>query len=358
MRMNVRLFRAFPDPFRKSMEIYADQLLRGIRPLLQNHETIDDCLPSDVRLKGSARYWDQYVRYQWLSRSFQGDVNHIIDHGYGHLVYTLPAHKTVVTFHDSTVNTLSGMAYSTRLSVQYSFTAMRKAARIITDSHVSRRDFLSLVNYPENHVEVVYPGIDPAFQPLQDREELKRRLSLPGTYILHVGHTLPYMNVEKVLMALECLVKRHGIDAHLVKVGDAFTRGHEALLDRLDLKGRVIHLGKIPLKDLIAIYNCADALLYPVLYAGFGLPPLEAMACGIPVVCSDRGALPEIVGDAAIMTDPEDHQQIAAHVAVLLADSSVREAYRAKGLRQAQKYSWDNTARQVLAIYRQVHESA
>jgi glycosyltransferase involved in cell wall biosynthesis len=95
-----------------------------------------------------------------------------------------------------------------------------------------------------------------------------------------------------------------------------------------------------------------------VLYAGFGLSPLEAMACGTPVVCSNRGSLPEIVGDAAIMTDPEDHRQMAAHVAALLTDGALRDAYRAKWLQQARRYSWDETARKILAIYREVHESA
>jgi len=354
--MRVCLFRAFPDPFRTSMQIYAEQLLKGIRPLLQEDEQIEDCLPTNVHLKGFARYWDQYVRYQWLSRSYQGDVNHVIDHGYGHLLHTLPPHKSIVTFHDSTVNTLSGVAYTTRLSVRHSFAAIRKAARIITVSDTSRQDFLNLVNYPEKRVEVVYHGVDHAFQIIQGRDELRRSNSLPDRYILHVGHNLSYMNVEKVFLALECLVRRHGINTQLIKVGDQFTPRQERLIDTLGLRNRVVHRGKVPLKDLVVIYNCADVLLYPVLYAGFGLPPLEAMACGTPVVCSDRGSLPEVVGDAAITTDAEDHEQMAAHVARLLTDGALREACRSKGLLRAQRYSWDETARAMLAIYREVHE--
>ncbi len=337
------------------MQIYADQLLNGIRPLLQEHEEIVDCLPTKIHLKPKvARYWDQYVRYQRFSKTSAGDVNHVIDHGYGHLLLSLPAHNTVVTFHDSMVTKVKGVAFSTRLSLRYSLTAIRKAAMVIADSWTSREDFLNLVDYPEEKVKVVYLGIDPSFHMVQDRDALKRRYQLPGKYILHIGHTLNYTNLERVFLALGCLVRQYGVDVQLIKVGDPFSAGQERLLDKLDLRTRVLHLGKVPFRDLPTIYNCADVLLYPVLYAGFGWPPLEAMACGTPVVSSNRGSLPEILGDAAILTDPEDHQQMAAHVAALLTDGTLREAYRVKGFQQAQRYRWDKTAREVLAIYRQI----
>ena len=357
--MRICLFRAFPDPFRKSMEIYANQLLNRIRLLLDEGEQIVDCIPPRVRLKrGYARYWDQYVRYQMFSKSASGDVNHVIDHGYGHLLHSLPSEKSVVTFHDSTVTKVASIAYTTRLSLRYSLTAIRKAARVIADSEISRRDFLELVDYPEERVVVIYPGIDDSFQMAEDREDLRRRYKLPDRYVLHVGHTLSYMNVERVILAFDHLVKQLGVDVKLVKVGDKFTEEQEAMIDKLALRERVRHCGQVPFAVLPAIYNCAEVLVYPVLYTGFGLPPLEAMACGTPVVCSDRGSLPEIVGDAAIMTDPEDHRRMAAHVAALLTDDAVRDAYRAKGLQQTRRYSWDETARKILKIYREVYEAA
>lgn len=341
------------------MEIYANQLLKGVRSLLHEHEKIVDCLPANVRLQPRyARYWDQYVRYQRFSRVFKGDVNHIIDHGYGHLVRSLPAHRTVVTFHDATVTKVETVSRSTRLSLRYSLMAIRKAAMVIAVSQHSRRDFLNLVVYPEDRVKVVYSGIDPSFQVMPDREALKRRYNLPDKYILNVGHTLSYANLERVFLVLDCLVRGYGMDIYLVRVGDRFTSEQDMLLDKLNLRERVVQLGKLPLRDLPAIYNCAEVLLFPVLYAGFGFPPLEAMACGTPVVCSNRGSLPEIVGDAAIMTDPEDHQQMAAQIAALLTDGGLRDAYRAKGLQQARRYSWDETARNILKIYREVYEGA
>ncbi|HEY7160937.1 MAG TPA: glycosyltransferase, partial [Acidobacteriota bacterium] len=204
--MRVVLFRAFPDSFRKSMQIYADQLLKRIRPLLQNEEQLEDWLPSRVRLNGNFRYWDQYVRYQWLSRGVQGDVNHVIDHGYGHLLHSICKEKSIVTFHDSVVNKLNDISWRTRFSVQYSFLALRKAARIITDSKISRNDFLNLINFPEEKIHVIHPGVDSVFRILPDRGLLRNQYNLPSHYILHVGNNLPYMNVDGVLLTLQHLV--------------------------------------------------------------------------------------------------------------------------------------------------------
>jgi glycosyltransferase involved in cell wall biosynthesis len=353
--MKVVLFRAFPDSFRKSMQIYADQLLKRIRPLLQSEEQLEDWLPSKIRLNGNFRYWDQYVRYQWLSRGVQGDVNHVIDHGYGHLLHSLCKEKSIVTFHDSVVNKLDEISWRTRFSVQYSFLALRKAARIITDSNISRNDFLSLVNFPEEKVQVIYPGVDPVFQILQDRDRLRKLYNLPSNYILHVGNNLPYMNVDGLLKSLHHLVK-NDVDVSLVRVGECLSAEQEKFLENADLKSRVMQLGLIPLDDLVAIYNCADVLIYPALYAGFGLPPLEAMACGTPVICSNRGSLPEIAGDAALMIDPEEPANIAEAAARLLTDSKLQEMYRARGLTQAKLYSWDKTAAEVLSVYRNVYQ--
>jgi glycosyltransferase involved in cell wall biosynthesis len=353
--MKVVLFRAFPDSFRKSMQIYADQLLKRIRPLLQSEEELEDWLPENIRLNGNFRYWDQYVRYQWLSRAVQGDVNHVIDHGYGHLLHSLCKQKSIVTFHDSVVNKLSQISWRTRFSVQYSFLALRKAARIITDSKISRNDFLNLVHFPEDKVHVIYPGVDSAFRILPDQAQLRQLYNLPSRYILHVGNNLPYMNVDGVLLTFKELVKR-GLDISLVRVGDRFTKKQEAFVENANLKNRVVQLGSIDLENLVAVYNCADALIYPALYAGFGLPPLEAMACGTPVICSNRGSLSEIAGDVALMVDPENQANMAESTAQLLADRNLQDTYRAKGLQHAKIYSWDKTASEVLSIYRSVYQ--
>jgi glycosyltransferase involved in cell wall biosynthesis len=352
--MRICLFRAFPDPYRKSMQIYANQLQSRLAPLLGSGEEVVGCLPPNVRLQPRLqRYWDQYLRYQRYVRRCHGDVNHIIDHSYGHLVRSLPYQSAVVTFHDSTVTKVKGVAVTTRASLRYSLHAMRRAARIVTDSENSRNDLLELIDYPQQQTRVVYPGIDPAFRPLADRERHRAALGLPDRYMLHVGHSLPYMNVEQVLRVLGRVVDR-GLDLNLVKVGTPFTDGQSELIEQLGVGDRIKHLGRVSFEDLPAVYNCAAILLYPVYYAGFGLPPLEAIACGIPVVCSDRGSLPEVLGDAALFASPDETQEMAEHVARLLTDGTMVETYRLRGLERSRRYSWDHTARSMLEVYREV----
>jgi glycosyltransferase involved in cell wall biosynthesis len=336
------------------MRVYGDQISNSISPLLRPGEEIVDCLPENVRLRPKwKRYWDQYVRYQRFAAEHHGDVNHIIDHGYGHLVRSLPPNTAVVTFHDATVARLNGTALTTRASLRYSLAAMRRAARIVTVSQVSRCDLLRLIDYPEHRLRVIYSGIDPAFRVMEDRERLRATHGLPSRYLLHVGHCLPYMNVEHVLRSLRILLDG-GNSVVLVKVGDQFTGSQARLIDSLGLCEQVRHMGRVPLAQLPVLYNCAEVLLYPVHYAGFGFPPLEAMACGVPVVCSDRGALPEVLGDAALMADPANASDIADKVAQLLAGGPLCETYRVRGLARAKRYCWVNTAREMLGLYREV----
>ena len=350
--MTVALFRAFPDPFRKSMAIYADQLARGLRARLGGRGAVREVALDGARLApGWARYWDQYVRYQRLAGAIDADVCHVLDHGYGHLAYRLRPERTVVTFHDAVVTRVPGVGWRTRLSLRYSLGAIRRVARVIADSQSARDDFLVHTQYPAQRVSVVYPGVDPTFQPPADREADRRALGFDRPTVLHVGHTLAYMNLPRIIGAFDRLVRRHGVDARLVKAGD-LSADQRALVDRLGLSDRVVTLGRVPFADLPRVYGAADVLLYAPLYAGFGLPPLEAMACGTPVVCSDRGSLPEVAGDAASFADPEDEDAIAAQVAGVLTDASAAAACRGRGLARAARFSWDRTVDGVLAVYR------
>lgn len=354
-RLTFCLFRAFPDPFRTSMQMYADRLIAGIRPLLLEHEEITDRSLDGVRVEPKlARFWDQYVRYQSFCKRFPGDVNHVVDPGYGHLVSSLPFGRSLVTFHDLTVVKIPSTPLRTRLSLRYSLRAIRRAALVIADSRTARDDFLSVVDFPPERVRVIHLGVDRQFRVLPNREEAWQQHGLPSRYILNVGHTLPYANVDAAIHVLHLLVKKHGIDIQLVKVGMDLTANHKSLVCRLGLEDRIQYRGAVPFGELPVLYNCAEALLYPVLYAGFGWPPLEAMACGTPVVCSNRGAVPEIAGDSAMLVDPEDHEAMASQVARMLTDRAHRQSCVARGLDWVRRYDWDETARQVLALYREV----
>jgi len=352
--MTVALFRAFPDAFRRSMTLYADELARGLRARLAGDGRVDEIeLPAPRLAPPWARYWDQYVRYQRLAGRCRADVFHILDHAYGHLVRNLPEERTVVTFHDAVVTTLKGIGWRTRFSQRYSLSGIVRAARVIADSHDARRDFLALARYPPERVHVVHPGVGPSFRPLEDRQAVRRELGFARPVVLHVGHTLPYMNVARVISAFARLVRDLGIDAQLVKVG-ALSPALRAHVARLGLDDRVVELGAVPAATLPRVYGAADVLVYAPLHAGFGLPPLEAMACGTPVVCSTAGALPEVVGDAALMADPEDEAALAEATARLLTDGALVEDFRVRGQQRAARYTWETASRELLDIYRDV----
>lgn len=353
--MRVRLFRPFPDPYRISMDIYADRLRREIKPLLAPGEEIRMCgLPGARPQAGLVRYWRQYVSYRRYARRAAGDVNHVIDHGFAHLVGSLPPERTVVTFHDAVVVRAGGIRPTTRAAFRYSLRALTRAAFVVADSETSRADLLALVDYPPERVKVIYPGVDASFQPGGDRQCLRRRYGLGGVAVLHVGHTQPYMNVEAVLRVCARLASCHRLDCRLVKVGGTLTPAQWKLASRLGIDRRILQMGRVPLATLRDLYRAADVLLYPARYAGFGLPPLEAMASGLPVVCSNRGALPEVVGPAALMADPEDDEAIAEATLRLITDAPLRDTQVARGLARAQAFRWDRTAAEMLAVYRQV----
>ncbi len=352
--MTITLFQPFPDPYRRSMQVYGDELRRGLEAVAGHAHVVRQCALPNARLAPPwARYWDQYVAYQRYARGAAADINHILDHGYGHLAYALPPERTVVTFHDAIVVKVPGASWRTRLSLRYSLGAVRRAARVIAVSKVSRDDFLSLVDYPAERVAVVYEGVAPTFQPAADRARTRADLGFARPTILHVGHTQAYMNLPRVLAAVARLV-RGGFDVELARVGGPLTPDQRALAARLGLEGRVRELGFVPAERLPAVYGAADVLLYVPLYAGFGLPPLEAMACATPVVCGNRGSLPEVAGDAAILVDPTDEGAIADAVARLLTDERRRDAHVARGLRHAARFTWEATARGVLRVYEEV----
>lgn len=359
------LYKAFPDQYRQSMRIYADHLLEGLRSAMSPAEEVTAYLPIQAALKSRLdRHWAQYVEYQLRAHFVQRDINHVIDHSFGHLIYSLDARRTVVTFHDATVfkaadGTIRGneVSKNTILSLRYSLAATQKAAAVIAVSETSRQDFIRLTAGDPERVHVVYPGVDSSFHVLEDREALKARYALTGQYIIHVGHSLFYMNVEGVLRTLHHLVFRLNVDVKLLKVGTAFTDAQNKLVSDLRLQDRIVFLGRVAIEDLPGVYNCADVLLYPVLYAGFGFPPLEAMASGLPVVTSNRGSLPEVVGDAGILIDPDDHEAMAKSIESILKNPQLGSRLREAGLKRSRLFTWQKTAKETLEIYRKVYQA-
>ncbi len=353
--MNVVLFRPFKDSYRLSMARYADAIEQRVRPWLSASDSLTSLeLPNAHLVPWRRRYLDQYVRYGRFARVHAGDVNHVTDHGYGHLVRALPPHRTIVTFHDAVPLKVPGASWRTRLSLRHSLRAMRQAAAIVCVSEAGRRDLHDVMDVPDDRVHVIPWGIDEMFRPPADREDVRRRLRLSGLTVLMVGHTQAYMNVDRMLRAFAMLVKRQGVDATLVKIGLPFTLAQQKLIMDLELNEHVSMVGRVDSVDLPAYYQAADVLLYAPLFAGFGLPPLEAFACGTPVVASNRGAIPEVVGDAALCVDALDEAALAAALADVLTERVLRRRLIEAGFARAGRFVWTDSARRLVALYRTV----
>lgn len=351
--MNVTLFRAFRDPYRTSMTLYADALERRVADFLAPEDHIRSVELPGQRLDGWRRYWDQYVRYQSFASTAATEVNHIVDHGYGHLTTALPRGRAIVTFHDAVVLRVPGVSWRTQQSFAHSLRRMRHAAAVVCVSETARRDLLGLMDMPHERVHVVPWGVDEAFRP-GDRLQARRRLGLSGDVVLAVGHTQGYMNIDRLIRAFGQLVAQHGANATLVKVGLPLTPDQMRLVSELDLGDRVRQVGRVPFADLPSYYHAADVLLYVPLLAGFGLPPLEAMACGTPVVASRRGAIPEVMGDAGVLVEAEDDTAMAEAIADLLSNPQLRRRMTERGFERAAQFEWTRAAQSMASLYRAV----
>src|SRR5207247_8189136 len=195
-------------------------------------------------------------------------------------------------------------------------------------------------------------------RPLEQHECValaSKRYGLPPGYILSLGTREPGKNRLTLLQAMSRLVNT-GRDLHLAVVGQQGWRSdeEEAAVEALGLIGRVHFTGYVPQADLSALYNAASVFVFPSLHEGFGLPALEAMACGTPVVTSDRSSLPEVVGEAALLVDPLDTGALAAAITRLFADEGLARELRERGLARARLFSWEKTARAVQAVLAEV----
>jgi glycosyltransferase involved in cell wall biosynthesis len=235
---------------------------------------------------------------------------------------------------------------------------MKRARRIISVSEQTRRDLQRLVDIDPARVDVVYPGLNYPFSPDDSRRApFRERFGLPSTpIILHVGHTGFYKNIEGCLRVLAVL-RRGGLDATFVRVGRRLTAAQLELSERLGVRESVRELGMLSPDDLADAYRAADVLLFPSLYEGFGWPPLEAMASGLPVVTSRSGSLDEVVADAALTAEPEDVDRLTDHVAAVLTDTQLGGKLRRLGIGRASVFDWRATASRVAGIYREVVES-
>ncbi|GAB4559213.1 MAG: glycosyltransferase family 1 protein [Anaerolineae bacterium] len=236
--------------------------------------------------------------------------------------------------------------------------ALRTATRVIAISQATKDDLIRRLGISPDRIDVVPLAADPAFCPAPSTAitTVRERLALPRDYVLYVGSNKPHKNLVTLVRAWARLYEedQHG-GCQLVIAGPWDPRYPEARDEAASLLERaaIRFLGPVPEPDLPALYSGATAFVFPSLYEGFGLPVLEAMSCGTPVVCADRSSLREVAADAAILVDPTDVATIARGIATVLHDGELRVRLREAGLRRAREFNWQETARQTIETYRQ-----
>jgi glycosyltransferase involved in cell wall biosynthesis len=270
--------------------------------------------------------------------------------------------QSVVTIHDC-IHLMFPQYLPNRAALAYARTsiamAARRASRVITVSESSKRDILRFVDAPPEKIDVIYNAYDERFA-VEPREEdvvrVRERFQLTDEFVLYAGNVKPHKNLERLIQAFD-LVRRRGLDhLKLVVIGDEVSK-YAALrraVHRHQLHKYVRFLGYLPEETLAVMYRLAAVFVFPSLYEGFGLPPLEAMASGTPVVTSNVSSLPEVAGDAARLVDPYDPEAIADGIHTVLTDEAARRSLRLKGLERARQFSWETSVRRVRDIYAEV----
>jgi glycosyltransferase involved in cell wall biosynthesis len=235
----------------------------------------------------------------------------------------------------------------------------RVAKGVIAISEATRRDLIARYDVPAERIQVIHHGVDHSMHPASRESiiELQHRLGLPEAYVLVVGTIQPRKNLERLVEAMSS-VANAGLPHQLVIAGKRgwLATDVEAHIAKSPAANRVHYLGYVAASELPTLYSGAAAFCFPSLYEGFGLPVLEAMACGTPVVTANTSALPEVAGDAALLVDPADIASIGAALVRVLTDDSLRRDLTARGLARAAQFTWERSAEATIGLLRQVRD--
>ena len=267
--------------------------------------------------------------------------------------------RSVVTIHD-VIHLMFPQYLPNRVAFSYakwSITqASQRATRVMTVSESSKRDILRFVDTEPDKIDVIYNAYDERFA-MEPREEdvvrVRERYQLTDEFVLYAGNVKPHKNLERLIDAF-ALVRKRGLDhLKLVLIGDEISK-YAALrraVHQHRLHQYVRFLGYLPQETLAVMYRLAGVFVFPSLYEGFGLPPLEAMACGTPVIASGVSSLPEVLGDAAMIVNPENVFDIARGIREVILEPEFRRELVHRGYERLKTFSWDTTAAQVLQVY-------
>jgi glycosyltransferase involved in cell wall biosynthesis len=317
----------------------------------------------EVRTRLNERWWHRIwfrlrlpLTVEWAIGPI--DVFHSPD-------FTLPpvrqGTRTIVTVHDLSFLRMPDCFEPSLLAYLVANVprAVARADWVLADSESTRHDLIALLGAPADRVSVIYPGIEPRFRPIAAADALQRvraRYRLPQRFLLSLGTVQPRKNYVGLMKALARLSEP---DVSLVIAGGRgwLSDGIYRAVEELGLGTRVQFLGFVDDVDLPALYNLAVLFVLPSLYEGFGIPLLEAMACGTPVIAADNSSLPEVVGDAGILVNAHDADALAEAMQQLLGDSEQRRELARRGLARARQFTWQHASQQLLSTYRHVGAS-
>ncbi|MDE2483908.1 MAG: glycosyltransferase family 4 protein [candidate division NC10 bacterium] len=283
-------------------------------------------------------------------------------HGTSYRLRGFGRRGSIVSIHDLAAERVPGVAprrWGARLASEKTKRTAHRATLILVLSEHAARDVGDLMGVPREKIEVINPGVGDDYYPERvagGREALCRRYALPrDRYVLFVGTLEPRKNVPTLVRAFGRLTRIRR--SHCLVLVGASGQGIEEISDVVrgsGLDGEVVMPGYLPQEEVRRLYSYADLFVYPSLYEGFGLPPLEAMACGAPTITSNTSSLPEVVGEAALQVDPRDPEALADAMNAILEDETLAVMLRARGFDRIKQFSWERTARETLQAYRRV----
>lgn len=324
------------------------------------------------RLIEALKKVDKKNEYILFTKDQRPTTSDLIHYPYFDLFFlTLPIKKpvpVVVTIHD-VIPLVFPEHYPKGvkgwLKFQIQKFSLQGVSAVITDSMNSKKDIVKHLGFPKEKIFVIPLAQGEEFEPLAISNQLlaktRRKYSLPERFILYVGDVNWNKNIPGLIKAFKKLKNSKNQGIKLVLVGKAFedkslpeTRAILRLIEELGLNNQTKILGFVPTKDLVAIYNLATVYCQPSFYEGFGLPILEAMACGTTVVCSQTSSLPEVVDDAVVFVDPHDYNNIAEGIKKAVEDKKLADSLRKKGFQRGGQFNWERTAKETIKVYRGV----
>jgi glycosyltransferase involved in cell wall biosynthesis len=321
----------------------------------------DACLPPPLRRIEHLRGVWQWLAIPRGLRAFRADVHHCP------LNVAVPPwcthDNTVVTLHDVSFLTLPERRDNPRFKLDRVLCrrGLRFVRKFITDSAYSKEAIVNCLQVDPDRIAVVYLGIDlQEFHPQPTACPANALSRLPAAYLFYPAATWPHKNHARLLQALALVRDRKALAIPLVLTGFPETAHAEVRdwLRKLDLERQVLWLGWLTNQELVYTYQKAQALIFPSLHEGFGLPIVEAMACGCPVACSNTTSCSEVAGEAAVTFDPENAEEIAARIEMIWTDDKVRQELVAKGLERSRLFSCERMAEETLAVFNSVCQSS